>query len=79
MSERMFTVLVPQPGKPALAYPPQTGDKALANMQVLKTRGHEPIARTTANGITEDLTLEEMESIYDDDFCQQIQLERASA
>ena len=49
MSERMFTVLVPQLGKPAMAYPLQTGDKALANMQVLKNRGHEPIARTTAN------------------------------
>lgn len=79
MSERMFTVLVPQPGKPAMAYPPQTGDKALANMQVLKSRGHEPIASTTANGITSDLSLEEMADIYDEDFCQQIRTERASA
>jgi hypothetical protein len=79
MSERMFTVLVPQPGKPALAYPQQTGDKALANMQVLKNRGHEPIARTTANGITSDLSLEEMANIYDEDFCQQIKTERQSA
>lgn len=60
MSERMFTVLVPQPGKPAMAYPPQTGDKALASMKALKTRGHDPIARTTANGITSDLSLEDM-------------------
>lgn len=79
MSERMFTVLVPQPGKPALAYPPQTGDKALANMKVLKSRGHDPIARTSANGITSDVSLDEMESIYDDDFCQQINMERAKA
>ena len=73
----MFTVLVPQRGKPALAYPPQTGDKALANMQVLKSRCHEPIARTTANGITSDLSLEDMADIYDDEFCQQINMERA--
>ncbi|ABD72138.1 hypothetical protein Rfer_4452 (plasmid) [Rhodoferax ferrireducens T118] len=79
MTERMFTVLVPQPGKPAMAYPPQTGDKALANMQVLKSRGHEPIARTSANGITEDLSLEEMADIYDEDFCQQLKSERALA
>lgn len=75
----MFTVLVPQPGKPAMAYPPQTGDKALANMQVLKTRGHDPIARTTANGITSDLSLEDMEDIYDDEFCQQLKMERQNA
>lgn len=79
MSERMFTVLVPQPGKPAMAYPPQTGDKALANMQVLKTRGHDPIARTTANGITSDLSLEDMADIYDDEFCQQLKMERQNA
>lgn len=78
MSERMFTVLVPQQGKPALAYPPQTGDRALANMQVLKSRGHVPIARTTANGITSDLSIEDMADIYDDDFCQQVKTERQS-
>lgn len=76
MTERMFTVLVPQQGKPALAYPPQTGDKALTSMQVLKSRGHEPIARTTANGITSDLSFEEMTEIYDEDFCQQVKMER---
>lgn len=79
MSERMFTVLVPQIGKPALAYPPATGDKALASMLVLKNRGHEPIARTRANGITCDLSFEELTEIYDDAFCKQIQLERQSA
>jgi hypothetical protein len=79
MSERMFTVLIPQSGKVALAYPPQTGDKALANMQVFKSRGYEPIARTTANGITSDLSLEEMEEIYDEEFCQEMKIERQSA
>lgn len=79
MAERIFTVLVPQPGKPALAYPPQTGDKSLANMQVLKSRGHDSIARTTANGITSDLSYKEMSDIYDEDFCQQIKIERQSA
>lgn len=79
MSERMFTVLVPQPGKPAMAYPPQTGDKALASMKALKTRGHDPIARTTANGITSDLSLEDMADIYNDEFCQQLKMERQNA
>lgn len=79
MAERMFTVLVPQPGKPPMAYPPQTGDEALANMQVLKSRGHEPIARTSANGVTEELSLDEMADIYDADFCQQIKAQRQAA
>lgn len=79
MSERLFTVLVPQPGQLALTYPPQTGDKAVANMRTLKSRGHEPLARTKANGITEDLTLEDMELIYDEEFCNQIRSERQSA
>ena len=79
MSERMFTVLVPQAGRPPLGYPPQTGDKALASMQVLKSRGHDPIARTTANGITSDLSIEEMADIYDDEFCQELRMERQSA
>lgn len=79
MSERMFTVLVPQQGKPTLAYRPQTGDKALANMQVLKSRGYTSIARTTANGITSDLSIEDMAAIYDDEFCRQIKTERQSA
>jgi hypothetical protein len=76
MSERMFTVVVPQVGKRALAYQPQTGDKAVANMKVLKNRGHEPIARTTSNGIVSDLSFEEMTEIYDEEFCQQIKMER---
>lgn len=64
MAERMFTVIVPRPGQQALVYPDQPGDKALENMTVLKSRGHDPIARTTANGITEDLSLEDMKLIY---------------
>jgi hypothetical protein len=48
-------------------------------MQVLKTRGHDPIARTTANGITSDLSLEDMADIYDDEFCQQLKMERQNA
>ena len=62
-----------------MTYPPQTGDEAFANMQVLKSRGHEPIARTSANGVTEELSLDEMSDIYDADFCQQLKVERQSA
>lgn len=64
---RMFTVLVARPGQKALVYPEQSGEKALASMLVLKGRGHEPIARTTANGITEDLSVDDMQTIYLDE------------
>jgi len=65
MAERLFTVIVPVPGKPALAYPDLTGEKAVETMETMKSRGYEPVARTTANGITEDLTLDHMLMIFD--------------
>lgn len=60
---RMFRVIISIKGK-ATAYPPQDGNRALANMLVLARRGFEPVARTEANGIAEDLTLPDMQSIY---------------
>ena len=62
--DRQFEVVVPRPRKPALLYPPMNGDKALRNMETLTGRGFKPIARTTANGITETLTLQEMREVY---------------
>lgn len=64
-SERMFTVIVEVPGSKPMVYPEQTGEKALANMAVLQSRGLKTVARTSANAITEDLTYAEMLSIYD--------------
>ena len=63
---RLFAVIVTIPGAKALTYPPKSAGKALANMVILSTRGHAPIARTTANGVTEDLSLDEMHEIYSD-------------
>ncbi len=63
-TERTFTVLVPREGTSALVYPPSEGAKALQTMTVLAARGHVPVARTEANGITEDLSLDEMAQIY---------------
>lgn len=79
MAERMFSVLVSQVGKPTLVYPPQPGDKALSTMRVLKGRGFQPIARTTANGIISDLSMEEMDEIFDEDFCNVMKMDRVSA
>jgi hypothetical protein len=59
--ERMFEVIIPQTGnKPSLLYPKTNGKKSLALMETMTKRGFKPIARTTANGITEELTTEEM-------------------
>lgn len=79
MAERMFSVLVRQIGKPTLVYPPQTGDKALSTMRVLKGRGFQPTARTIANAIISDLSMEEMEEIFDDEFCSVIKMDRVCA
>jgi hypothetical protein len=49
-----------------LIYPPLDGNKALRCMRVLRERGHETAALTSANGIDEALTLGEMEAIYAD-------------
>ena len=66
MSERMFTVIAERSKKSALVYPGVNWEAAIKNMRVLKERGVNVFARTNANGITEDLTLEEMEEIYAD-------------
>lgn len=65
MAERLFTVIVAVPNKPNLAYPNLTGEKAIESMETMKSRGYESTARTSGNGITEDLSLDEMAMIYD--------------
>lgn len=64
---RTFTVIVEREGKQAVSYPargcePLSGDDAIRLMRTMKARGLHSIARTNANGITEDLTLTEMET-----------------
>jgi hypothetical protein len=65
MVERTFSVMVIRYGLKALVYPDQTGEKALASMSRLKARGFDTVARTSANGVTEDLTLAEMADLYE--------------
>lgn len=64
---RTFVVLVAQPGKQPIGYPAAEGPAALKNMETLAGRGLTVAARTTANGITEDLTVEDMRTIYGDE------------
>lgn len=64
---RRFTVIVEHKGEQAVSYPARgckllSGDDALRLMRTMKQRGLRSIARTSANGITEDLTLTEMET-----------------
>lgn len=64
---RTFTVIVERKGKVAVSYPARgckllSGDDALRLMQTMQQRGLRSIARTSAYGITEDLTLADMET-----------------
>lgn len=61
---RTFVVLVERPGKKPMGYPAAEGPAALKTMETLTGRGFNVAARTTANDITEDLTVEQMRSIY---------------
>lgn len=61
---RRFSVLVARKGASTLVYPEFAASKTLALMKRLSERGHVPIARTTANGITEDVTLAQMQDLY---------------
>jgi hypothetical protein len=59
---RMFKVVIQFRGKP-VAYPLMDGNKSL--MERLSQRGgFVPMAHTSANGVDEVCTLEEMQSIY---------------
>lgn len=63
-SVRMFNVVIQLRGKP-VGYPPADGEKSLALMEKLAAKGgFEPVAHTSANGIDEALTLQEMRDIY---------------
>lgn len=57
---RQFTLLVRDKKARLLAYPQAGFTATLKAMETLAGRGFEVKARTTANGITEILTLEEM-------------------
>lgn len=65
-SERMFTVIAPMVNKSSLQYPMCNAQKSIVLLRSLTLRGFHPIARTSANGVTEDINLTEMESIYSD-------------
>ena len=56
MDPRKFSVIVLSVKRP-FSYPPLSGRKAIDCMKTLTKRGHSVIARTSAHGITEDLTL----------------------
>ena len=58
---RQFRVVVIERN---LIYPPLEGERALRCMRVLRSRGFETHALTSANGIDECLTLTDMEAIY---------------
>ncbi len=62
---RQFTILVKEKTqKKWLAYPPLSGEKTLEGMETLHGRGFTVKASTTANGITEILSLENMKQIF---------------
>lgn len=61
---RKFNVLILQDKKRPLAYPLVEGEQALQTMETLAKRGHSVVAVTEANGIKEQLSLEEMRDIY---------------
>jgi hypothetical protein len=65
LSERVFDVVVRQDRVKNLIYPNLTAKKAVELMNSLTARGRKMIARTRANGITEDLTLSEMNEVYE--------------
>jgi hypothetical protein len=64
-SVRMFKIVIQIKGKP-VSYPDADGEKSLKLMEKLSKSALTPVAHTTANGIDEVLTLEEMRDIYSD-------------
>lgn len=64
---RQFVVLVGRPGKKPMSYPACEGSKALKTMEVLSSRGNQVSARTSANGVEEDLSLEQMRELFGPD------------
>lgn len=62
---RMFIIVIQLRGKP-VAYPLMDGERSLPLMKKLSKGGFTPVAHTSANGIDEMLTLEEMSDIYSD-------------
>lgn len=64
---RTFQVVVQLGQNRPMAYPPVAGEQALANMETLHARGRTVIAITSANGIEEQLSLEDMRYLYSDD------------
>lgn len=60
---RMFVVIV-QSGSRWLKYPPMDGEHALRLMKTMKTRGVNALAITEANGITEELSVEDMQGLF---------------
>jgi hypothetical protein len=63
-SERLFKVAVVRHREKDLVYPEMNGEESLQLMENLSKRGHITAAHTAANGISETLTVAEMQSIY---------------
>lgn len=61
---RQFNVYVLRQDKKVLQYPALNGEKTLALMLSMQKRGFETVAETTANNITEQLTLIEIIDIF---------------
>lgn len=61
---RQFEILI-QDGQRILRYPPMDGVKTEACMARLTSRGFIPVAETTANDITERLSLDELRWMLD--------------
>ena len=70
-AERSFEVTGKFRGFHPLRYRAQSGAQAIATMKLLAASRFEPMAKTTAHGITELLTLAQMLDIYGDDTTQE--------
>ena len=64
---RMFEVLVQDSAKRASKYPLVDGHAALCCMESLAARGLSVVALTSANGIDEAVSLDDMREIYGDE------------
>lgn len=62
----MFDVFVIRPEQKPLRYPDLNGNKALGLMLEMKKRGFDTVAETKANGISEELSLDEMNHVFAD-------------
>jgi hypothetical protein len=63
MSDRKFEVVVRSKAGIEMKYPPVGIERCIKNMKTLESRGLRVCAVTSANGITESLTTQELEDV----------------